>query len=160
MIRSSLCDYSDAYILVKRTKTVPTTGAEAASNNRNKKVIFKICAPLTDCISEINNKEIAHAKDNDVVMLMHNLIEYNENYQKTSGSLRKYQGSEPYLNIGATIDVPDDPYTVSFKYKQKITGQTGDDEIKYLPIMLLLKYLRNFWKTFEMPLINCELIFL
>ena len=73
-------DYSDAYILVKRTKTVPTTGAEIAFSNRNKKVTFKICAPLTDCISEINNKEIAHAKDNDVVMLMHNLIEYNENY--------------------------------------------------------------------------------
>ena len=80
MIRSSLCDYSDAYILVKGTITIPNTGTAAALKNRNKYVIFKNCAPFTDCISKINNKKIDHAKSNDVIMPMYNLIEYSGNY--------------------------------------------------------------------------------
>ena len=88
MIRSSLCDNSDTYILVKGTITVENTATEGvAPNNINKKVIFKDCAPFTDCISEINNKEIDHAKNINVVMPMYNLIEYSSNYLKTSGSL-------------------------------------------------------------------------
>ena len=88
MIRSSLCDNSDTYILVKGTITVENTATEGvAPNNINKKVIFKDCAPFTDCISEINNKEIDHAKNINVVMPMYNLIEYSSNYSKTSGSL-------------------------------------------------------------------------
>ena len=87
MITSSLCDYNDSYILVKETVTVPNTGSAAIPNNRNKKVIFKNCAPFTDYKSEINSKEINHAKDIDVVMSMYNLIEYSDNYWKTSGSL-------------------------------------------------------------------------
>ena len=70
MIRSSLCDYSDAYILVKETVTVENTGTVAAPNNRNKKVIFDNFAPFTDCISEINNKETDHAKYMVLVMPM------------------------------------------------------------------------------------------
>ena len=59
MLRSSLCDYSDAYILVKGNITVNNTAADgAAANNTNKKVIFKNCAPFTNCISEINNTQI------------------------------------------------------------------------------------------------------
>ena len=72
MLRSSLCDYSETYIFAKETITVPNTGTVAAPNNRNKKVIFKSCAPLTDCINEINSKKIDQAKDNDVVMPMCN----------------------------------------------------------------------------------------
>ena len=62
MLKPSLCDYSDAYILVKQTITVNNTGTLAAPNNRNKKVIFKKCAPFTDCISEINNTQIDNTK--------------------------------------------------------------------------------------------------
>ena len=87
MLRSSLCDYSDAYISVKETITVENTGTAAAPNNRNKKVIFKNCAPFTECISEINNKEIDRAKDVDVVISLYNLIEYSDKYLKTSESL-------------------------------------------------------------------------
>ena len=88
MLRSSLCDYSDAYILVKGNITVNNTAADgAAANNTNKKVIFKNCAPFTDCISKINNAQVDNAKDIDIVMLMYNLIEYSDNYSKTSGSL-------------------------------------------------------------------------
>ena len=63
ILKSSLCDYSDVYILVKRTITVNITATAAAdANNANKKVIFKNFAPFTDCKSEINNVEIDHAK--------------------------------------------------------------------------------------------------
>ena len=90
MLKSSLCDYSDAYIVVKGTITVPNTGTAAAPNNRNKAVVFKNSAPFTDCISEINNTQIYNAKDIDVVMNMYNLIEYSEIYSQISGSLWKY----------------------------------------------------------------------
>ena len=76
MLKSSLCDYSDAYILVKGTITVNNTAAaDAAVNNANKKVIFKNCAPFTNFISEINNTQIDNAKYIDIVMPMYNLIE-------------------------------------------------------------------------------------
>ena len=88
MVKSSLCDYSDAYILVKGTITVNNTAAQgAAANNIDKKVIFKNCATFTNCISEINNTQIDNAKDIDIVMSMYNLIEYSDNYAKTTGSL-------------------------------------------------------------------------
>ena len=88
MLKSSLCDYNDAHILVKGTITVDDTSvAGAAANNTNKKVIFKNCAPFTNCISEINNTQIDNAQDIDIVMPIHNLIEYSDNYSKTSGSL-------------------------------------------------------------------------
>ena len=91
MLRSSLCDYSDAYILVKGNITVNNTAADgAAANNTNKKVIFKNCAPFTNCISKINNEQIDNAECIDIVMPMYNLIEYNDNYSKTSGSLWQY----------------------------------------------------------------------
>ena len=64
MLKSSLCDYSDAYILVKGTISVNNTAAQStATNDINKKVIFKSCAPFTNCISEINNTQIDNAKD-------------------------------------------------------------------------------------------------
>ena len=91
MLKSSLFDYSDAYILVKGTITVNNTAADgAAANNTGKKVIFKNCAPFTNCISEINNMQVDSAKDIDIVMPMYNLIEYSDNYAKTSGSLWQY----------------------------------------------------------------------
>ena len=95
MLRSSLCDYSDAYILVKGNISVNNTVADgAAANNTNKKVIFKNCAPFTN-ISKINNTQIDHAEYIDIVMPMCNLIEYSDNYSKTSevygNIVKKYQ---------------------------------------------------------------------
>ena len=69
---------------------VENTEIVAAPNSRNKKVIFKNCAPSTEYISEINKKEIDHAKNIGIVMLMYNLIEYGDNYSKTFGSLWQY----------------------------------------------------------------------
>ena len=91
MLKSSLCDYSDAYILVEGTITVnDTAAADADANNTNKKVIFKYCAPFTNCISEINNTQVENARDPDLVMSMYNLIEYSDNYSNTFGSLWQY----------------------------------------------------------------------
>ena len=78
---------------------VTNTGTAADPNNRDKKVIFKNCTSFTDCISEINNTEIDHAKDIDVVMPMYDLIEYSDNYSKTSGTLWQYYRDEPFIII-------------------------------------------------------------
>ena len=96
MLRSSLYDYSDAYILVKGNITVNNTAAAgAAATNTNKKVIFKNCAPFTNCVSKINNTQIDDAEYIDIVMPMYNLIEYRDNYSKnleTYGNIvKKYQ---------------------------------------------------------------------
>ena len=88
VLGSSLCDYSNAYILVNENISVNNTAAAgAAANNTNKKVVFKNCAPFSDCISKINNIQVDNAKDIDMVMQMYNLIKYNDNYLKTFGSL-------------------------------------------------------------------------
>ena len=91
MLKSSLCDYSDAYILVKGTISVTNTAAtDVAANNINKEVIFQNYAPFTNCISDINNTQMDNAKDIDIVKPMYNLIEYSDNYAKTTGSLWQY----------------------------------------------------------------------
>ena len=161
MPKSSLCDYSDAYILVKRTITVNNTAAaDADANNTNKKVIFKNCAPFTNCISKINNTQIDNAEYIDIVMPMYNLIEYSDNYSKTSGSLWQYCKDIPAVNNnGDIVNFNGDNDTDSFNFKAKITGETNDDgEINDVEIMVPLKYLSNFWRTLEMPLISCEII--
>ena len=92
-LRSNLCDYADSYILVKGTITIAGTGDDAAArraDERNKGITFKNCAPLTKCISRINNTDIDNAYDFDIVMRMYNLIEYSDNYSKISGSLWQY----------------------------------------------------------------------
>ena len=91
MLRSSFCDYSDAYIFVKGNISVNNTaGTGADANNTNTKVIFKNCAPFNDCISKINNTQIDNAKDIDIVMPMYSLTEYSDNHSKTSGSFWQY----------------------------------------------------------------------
>ena len=151
MLKSSLWDYSDAYILVKGTITINGAGADVGArqaDERHKGVAFKNCAPFTNCISEINNIQVDDAKDIDIVMPMYDLIEYSDNYAKTIGSLWQYFRDEPDDNIEDFE---------SFKSKIKITGKTPDDDNeKDVEIMIPLKYLINFWRTLEMPLISYE----
>ena len=102
MLRSSLCDYVDAYILVKGTITITGEGDDDAAkqlDERNKGVIFKSCAPFTKCISRINNTDIDTAQDIDIVLPMYNLIKYSDNYARTSGSLRQYFKDDPNDNV-------------------------------------------------------------
>ena len=90
MFKSSLCDYSDAYIFVKEKMTVTGAGDDAAArqaDERDKAVAFKNCPPFTNCISEINNTQIDNCKDIGILMPLYNLLEYSDTYAKTSGSL-------------------------------------------------------------------------
>ena len=151
MLRSNVCHYADACILVKRTITIAGAGnGDAAKrfDERNKGVIFKSCAPFTKCISRINNTDIDNAQDIDNVMPMYNLIEYSDNYSKASGSLWQYYKDDPNDNIAQSE---------SFKSKIKITGKTpAEGNAKDVEIVVPLKYLSNFWRTLEMLSIYCE----
>ena len=151
MLRSNLCDYADAYILVKGTITITGAGNDDATkqaDERDKGVTFKNCAPFTKWISRINNTDIDTAQDINIVMSMYSLIEYNDNYSTTSGSLWQYYKDEPNNNLADSE---------SFKSKVKITENTpADDYVKNVEIIVPLKYLSNIWRTLEMPLINCE----
>ena len=151
MLKSSLCDYSDAYVLVKGQIIITGAGDDAAARQadvRDKGVAFKNYAPSTDCISEINNTQTDHAKDIDLVIPMYHLIECSDNYSKTSGRLWQYYKDEPNDNLADSE---------SFKSKIKITGKTpaGGNE-KDVEIIVPLKYLSNFLRTLDMPLSNCE----
>ena len=124
-------------VIVTCTKELSKTQDQQQPLIIEKKVISKNCAPFTACISEINNKEIDHAKDIDVVMPIYNLIEYCDNYSKISGNLSQYYRDEPFINnYGVIIDVLNDRDNASFKYIQKITGQTGNNVTKYVQIMM------------------------
>ena len=129
MLKSSLCNYSDAYILAKGKITVNNSAAaDADTNNTNQKVIFKNCASFTECISRINNAQVDYAKCIDIIMSMYNLIEYSDNYSKTSGSLWKYCKDIPDVNDnGDIVYFNGANATDSFNFKTKITAQTDDD---------------------------------
>ena len=120
MLKSSLCDYSNAYILVKGKITITGAGDDTAArraDKRDKGIAFKSCAPFTSCISEINNTKIDNCKDIDIVMPLYNLLEYSDNYAKTSASSWQYYRDEPNDNLADSE---------SFKSKIKITGKTPD----------------------------------
>ena len=154
MLNSILCDYSDAYILVKETITVNNTAAaDADPNNTSKKVIFKNYAPFTNCINEINNAQVDNAKDIDTVMPMYNLIEYSDNYSKTSGSLWQYCKNIPAVdNDNAIVNFAENNLTDSFNFKVKMTGQTRDDGKKFGnngPTKIFKEFLENSRNVFN-----------
>ena len=134
MLKSDLCDYADAYIFVKGTITINGAGDYAPArqlDERNKGVTFKNCAPFTKCISRINNTDIDNAQNTDIVMPMYNLIEYSDNYSRTSGSFWQYYKDDPDNNL---------ENSESFKFKLKITGNTPNDgNAKDVGIMVPLK---------------------
>ena len=156
MLRSDLCDFSDAYYIVKGVIVVINSNKA----KRNKAVAFKNNAPFISCISKINGADIDNAEDLDVVMLMHNLLEYSKNYTKATGSLQNYYSDEPSDPLSSSSE--------SFKYKTNITGNTykvGHVEAGYdadkvgkneTEIVIPLKHLSNIWRTLNIPLINCE----
>ena len=174
MLRSRLCDYSDAYILVKGTITFTTPGVNNDANNirdkKNRPVILKNNAPFVLCITRINGELIEDANDLDVVIPMYHLLEYSKNYRKTKGSLYNYHRDE--LSDDADDNNFDNIKVVNsntFKYKNKITGNTynvdagvqgydvnknGKQEIE---LAIPLKYLGSgFWRALNIPLISCE----
>ena len=158
MLRSDLCDYSDAYVWVKGTITVTNPNDNA---NFKKELTLKNNAPFISCISKINGQLVENAEDLDIVMPMYNLLEYSKNYEKTSGSLFNYYRDEPNeITVGAgnnaiNISIRN---SKSFDHKTKITGSLGigEDEKEDVTIAIPLKYLGNFWRSLDIPLINCE----
>ena len=123
MLKSSLCDYSDANILVSGIITTDGEGAYYPAkrlNETEKRVIFKSCAPFTDCISEIDNTQIDNSKDIDVMTMRH-LIQYSNNYSKTSWSLWQNQRDEPNDNIANSE---------SIQFKLKKARKTPDNDNK------------------------------
>ena len=173
MLRSNLCDYSDAYILVKGTVTVTAPGANNGANNirdkRNRPLILKNNAQSVSCVTRINGELIEDADDLDIVMSMYNLLEYSKNYRKTIGSLYNFYRDE------LSDDADDNNFdnikvdnSNTFKYKNKITGNTynvnagaqgydvNKNGMQEVELAIPLKYLGNFWRAFNIPLISCE----
>ena len=173
MLRSNLCDYSDAYMLVKGTITVTAprvnNNAKNIRDKRNRPVILKNNAPFVSCITRTNGELIEDADDLDIVMSMYNLLKYSKNYRKTIGSLYNYYTDE--LSDDADNNNFDNIKVVNsntFKYKNKIidntynvnAGADGYDGNKNgtqkIELAIPLKYVGNFWRALNIPLISCE----
>ena len=122
MLRLDLCDYSDAYIVLKGKIIVTNPDNDAY----DKKLTFKNNAPFTSCISKINNTLIDNAEDLDIVMPMYSLTEYSKSYRKTTASLWNYYRDEPNSGTEGNIN-----YSIkdlkSFNYKTSITGKLEDN---------------------------------
>ena len=145
-MESNLCDYSDAYKLV--TGNITVTGG-----NNNAKVAFKNFAPFEKCRTEINETFVNDADFINIIMPMYNLIEYSDNYSDTSGSLWNFERDEIEEDVDLTVD-----NALSFKYKANLIGNTENNGRKYdVKIAIPLKYFSNFWRSLEMPLINCKI---
>ena len=136
MLKSSLCDCSDAYVLICGAVTV--TALPAGRGNNYKQVIFKNHALFTDSISNINNAQVDNVKDIDVVIAMYNLIEYRNNYFKKIDTLWQYCRDESSLNnAGAVFDFTGvDDNSKLFKNKQKIASETYANGTKYVEAMV------------------------
>ena len=178
MLISDLCDYVDAYVLVNDTILVNGLNPR---DRQNTPVILQNNAPFVSCITKINNELIENADDVDIVMPMYNLLEYSENYRKTIGSLYNYYRDE--LNDDANLNNFANNNVVSsntFNYKSKIIGNTYNVDSKIVPaaggarvanpdydannsgkksieLAIPLKYLGNFWRALNIPLISCEM---
>ena len=179
MLRSDLCDFSDAYIVVKGniTATKKTFNADDfeapnntvanvnATNTANdnefgeKKLVFKNNAPFINCVSKINGVKIDNAEDLDVVMPMYNLLEYSKNYRKTTGSLWNYYRDEPNSSTDNNNITHSILNSESFDYKVNFmeNGVTNNNLTKnYVKVVVPLKHLSYFWRSLTISLINGE----
>ena len=145
-----MCDYAEAYILVDGT-------IRAAAANANTRLALNNCAPFTKCNLEINDEHVDTAENLDIVMPMCNLIEYSDNYQDSSATLYQYKRDDAIADL--TADNSD-----SFKYKIKLLGNVTEVAgnaagVRRLDVKIVvpLKYLSNFFRSLEMPLINCKI---
>ena len=128
-LESSLCDFSDAYILVTRNIVVKkrnATNTDDDNINAATQVVFKNCAPFKDYRTEINGTLVDYADFINITMPMYNVIEYSDNYSDTSGSLWNFERDEIINNA----DVTNDDNAPSFKYKANLIGNTEDNGTK------------------------------
>ena len=143
VIKPNLCDYSDAYILV--------TG-NIQNKPSNSVVAFKSCAPFRTCDIIINDEHLEKAEDLDIVMPMYNLLEYSDNYQDSTGYFYQFKRDEP----------PDDNAnvrnnTASLVYKSKLIKGTDNNNVNNVKLVVPLKYVSNFFRSLELPLVNCKI---
>ena len=151
VLKPNLCDYAEAYILVDGT--IRGTGGD-----NNTRLALKNCALFTKCNLEINDEHIDTAENLDIVMPMYNLMEDSDSYQDSSATLDQYKRDEP-PEANAIDDLTVDNSN-SFKYKVSLLGNpvVADNIAKRsVKIVVPLRYLSNFFRSLEMPLINCKI---
>ena len=131
LLRSDLCDFSDAYIVVKGTIPLTKTDGRGFIDIRNRRLAFKNNAPFINCISKINNVLIDNAEDLDTVIPMHNLLEYSKNYKETTGNLWNHYSDELSYdtkdNNNPNKNVINSEY---FRYNTSITGITYNVDMR------------------------------
>ena len=151
VLKPNLCDYVEAYILVNGT-------IRATACNNNTRLALKNCAPFPKCNLEINDEHVDTAENLDIIMPMYNLIEYSDNYQDSSATLYQYKRDEPpEANAIANLTTYN---SSSFKYKVELLGNPVRDGAiakSSVKVVVPLKYLSNFFRSLEMPLINCKI---
>ena len=155
VLKPNLCDYAEAYILIDGT-------IRATDDVNATRLALKNCAPFTKCNLESNDEHVDTAENLDIVMPMYNLIEYSDNYQNSSATLYQYERDEPPED-DAIADLTADSSS-SFEYKIKLLGNltevvgnaAGVRRVN-VKVVVPLKYLSNFFRSLEMPLINCKI---
>ena len=153
VLKPNLCDYAETYILIDGT-------IRAAAANANTKLALKNCAPFTKYNLEINDEHVDTAENLDITTPMYNLIEYSDNYQDSSTTLYQYKRDEPPED-DAVADLTADNSS-SFKYKVSLLSNPvldGNITKRSVKVVVPLKYLSNFFRSLEMPLINCKIKF-
>ena len=151
VLKPNLCDYAEAYILIDST-------IRAAAANANTRLALKNCAPFTKCNLEINDEHVDTAENLDITMPMYNLIEYSDNYQNSSATLYQYKRDEPPEDDAVGNLTADN--SSSLKYKISLLGNpvvANNVARRSVKVVVPLKYLSNFFRSLEMPLINCKI---
>ena len=151
VLKPNLCDYAEAYILVDGT-------IRAAAADANTRLALKNCAPFTKCNLETNDEHVDTAENLDITMPLYNLIEYSDNYQDSSATLYQYKRDEPPED-DAVADLTADNSS-SLKYKISLLGNpvvANNIARINVKVAVPLKYLSNFFRSLEMPLINCKI---
>ena len=151
VLKPNLCDYAEAFTLVDGT-------IRGKGGNNNTRLALKDCVPFTKCNFDINDEHIDTAENLDIVMPMYNLIEYSDNYQDSSATLYQYKRDEPpEANV---IDDLTANNSSSFRYKISLSrdrNAVAGIVRLHVKIVVPLKYLSNFFRSLEMPLINCKI---
>ena len=151
VLKPNLCDYTEAYLLVDGT-------IRAAAADGNTRLALKNCAPFTKFNLEINDEHVDTAENLDIVMPMYSLIEYSDNYQDSSTTLYQYKRDEPPED-DAVADLTADNSS-SFKYKINLLDNpvvANNVAKRSVKVVVPLKYLSNFFRSLQMPLINCKI---
>ena len=154
-LKPNLCDCAEAYILVDGT-------IRAANAVNATRLALKNCAPFTKCNLEINDEHVETAENLDIVMPMYNLIEYSDNYQDSSATLYQYKRDEPPEGNAVAYLIANNSNSLKYKIKflgnvTEVAGDAAGVRRLNVKVVVPLKYLSNFFRSLEMPLINCKI---